>query len=61
MLGPMSEQALDELVRDSGLDLGRVDGDGVTVLTASTARLQAALATHADVLFPETEALRRMH
>lgn len=60
VLGMFSQDAIEDLVVADGGGLATVAREDVTVLTASTERLQAVLAAHRADLFPDTETLRRL-
>lgn len=60
LLGILDNSYLEKAIESGAVAIGHVEHEGVLVLTAPTADLQALVAAHADGLFPETETLQRL-
>lgn len=60
LLGILENSYLEKAIESGEVVIDHVEHEGVLVLTAPTAGLQALVAAHADGLFPETETLQRL-
>lgn len=60
LLGILDNGYLEKAIESGEVRIDHVEHEGVLVLTAPTADLQALVSAHAGGLFPETETLQRL-